>query len=346
MSWTRVGLQLIEQDYRNYFLFAGAQDNSEYRRQWAALNRVFSFITLSQTLTAALLAWACRPALFSRERSALPARAGLAFAAFGLLISLPVSELLWRYLPGLKYIQFPWRFQPFVSLGCGLLAAAALEGKQSLGRLARLFLSATLTWTAGAALLFTVLLARIDEPGVTRAQVAATLNATGLAPVSVAEGRQILNQDELKFAAYAANQIYFRPKSAELALYPPAEEIGGLSFISGRGRVTAQRLQSMRREFTLQNEEPVRVKIETYHYPHWVARLDGQEIAIGIERAKGPDEGLMLLDLPAGAHRLVLSFEVRHPLERIAGALSLVSWVLLLGWIGWRAGVKVRASRS
>src|SRR5262249_31887801 len=120
MGWVQVKLQLVQQDYQNYLLFAKPQDSSEYRQAWAGLNQIVSYITIAQTLMVILLSLAVRPLLgIEHKRQTVHAVIwfGIAFAAFGLIISLPFSDPVWRYLPGLKYVQFPWRFQPFVSLG-------------------------------------------------------------------------------------------------------------------------------------------------------------------------------------------------------------------------------------
>src|SRR5262249_56058394 len=90
----------------------------------------------------------------------------------------------------------------------------------------------------------------------------------------------MLNKGDRKYPSSPANQPYFPPHGADSYLYPPASSPGGLSIVSGRGRVVSQKLNIARREFLIESEEPARARIETYHYPHWVARLDGREIEI------------------------------------------------------------------
>src|SRR5262249_24035767 len=104
---------------------------------------------------------------------------------------------------------------------------------------------------------------------------------------------------------------------------------GGLTLLLGRGRVVSQMLNLERREFTIECEEPVRARIETYRYPHWVARLNDREISIDIE----PGTGLMLIDLPAGAHKLTVTFDPRNRIEAWARWVSLLAWVLFIVWI-------------
>jgi hypothetical protein len=146
----------------------------------------------------------------------------------------------------------------------------------------------------------------------------------------------------MKHTYYTANQPYFRPRGADSCHYPPASEPGGLSIISGHGRVVSQKLNIARREFLIESEEPARARIETYHYPHWVARLDGHEIEIKAEHGSG----LMLVDLPAGGHRLTLDYEIRQASQRIARAISSAAWAGFLIWIFTRATKRLRQKRT
>lgn len=330
MSWVQLGLQLVKQDYRDYFLFAAPSDQSRYRQSWAGLNTVTSLITLAQTCLALLLGLLCwrRPSAATRSQHTTLVWFALALTALGLFIALPISELAWRYVPGLRFVQFPWRFQPFVALGCGLLAAAAWEAWPALRRRRRVVIAATLGWLIIANIIFTFMVARLREPALTRTHVAATLNATALPSITSVEGRRLQDEDALKYLAYTANQIYFRPQGADLNLYPPAEQPGGLSILEGEGRVTTQLLHNTRREFLIEAEMPLRARLETYAYPHWVARLDGRELPINTE----PNSGLMLLELPAGSHKLTLTFESRSFSQRVARWLSVATCLLLMVW--------------
>ncbi|MGH9766296.1 MAG: 6-pyruvoyl-tetrahydropterin synthase-related protein [Blastocatellia bacterium] len=344
-GWVQMGLQTVQQDYHNYFLFAKAPDGSRYRRGWAEINDVASAITITQTLMALSLGLMCLNILAPKKpstRLTAVARLGVVMAVFGLIISLPISEILWRYTPGFKFIQFSWRFQPFVALGCGLLAATICETWPALNPKLRVRISALLTWIVIASAVFTIMIARLEEPNVTRAQINDLLRAPNAKPITIEESRRMTNEEDLRYTSYAANEFYFRPPGSDFTLYPPASEPGGLSIISGPGRVISQKLNIAHREFMIESEEPTLARIETYHYLHWVARLDGREIKINAEQGSG----LMLVDLPAGAHRLTLDYEVKQASQRIARAISLMAWGAFLIWTITRAIKLLRQRRT
>jgi hypothetical protein len=327
-GWVQLKLQIVQQDYRNYFLFARVSDASRYRKAWEGVNDFTSYLTLAQTLTAGLLALLCWPA-WKRDKLSPLVWFGSILTGIGLLISLPVSDLLWRYLPGLKFIQFHWRFQPFVAIGCALLAATAAECWPRMRKRPGMLLAAGLTWLVMACAVFTVMIARLDEKGISREQVATLLAAPGFQPIPIAEGKRLQNEDDLKYLPYTANQIYFRPHGSDFMLYPPATQPGGLTLLDGAGRVEARKLAIEHREFLIESETPTRARVETYRHPNWIARLDDREVQTTAE----PDGGVMLIDLPAGQHRLTLDFEARNSSERAARMISIVAWLMFVAWL-------------
>src|SRR5262249_28156115 len=153
---------------------------------------------------------------------------------------LPITEIFWRYTPGFKFVQFPWRFQPFVALGCGLLAATACEIWPTLNPKLRLITSAVLTWNVIAAAIFTLSLVRLDEPSITRAQIIDIRDAPIANPLTVKERRRLIKKKDTNQISYAANEFSYPPRGSNFIISPPATQPGGLSIVSGRGRVVSQ----------------------------------------------------------------------------------------------------------
>jgi uncharacterized membrane protein YfhO len=77
------------------------------------------------------------------------------------------------------------------------------------------------------------------------------------------------------------------------------------------------------------------------NYPAWEARIDGQQAAIGSR----PETAQMVLAIPAGAHKIDLSFR-RTPDRTAGGAISILSALLLIAFTRFRSAERDSARRS
>jgi hypothetical protein len=328
MHWVQVGLQLTQQDFTHHLLFARAPQDTPFRRTWAILNEIVSWMTLLQTALAFVLAAALwRIPLSNTQR--IFYRWSTSVAAFGLLIALPFAAPLWRVIPGLAFIQFPWRWQPLTALAAAWLAALAWTHWHNLTPLRRvLTLTLSVLCVIGALVFsFGVIQAPADE--FTQRTLLSELNERSFAPLPFETVRELPDEIKELRMAVTANQVYFRPRAADRMIYPPTQTYGGLTILRGRGAVTVQTLNNQYRHFQITAAEPLQVRFETYAYPHWTALLNGQPLPIQTEA----NSGLILLALPAGEHALTLQFAPRW---RWANWLSLLAWLALIGWTGWR----------
>ena len=107
-------------------------------------------------------------------------------------------------------------------------------------------------------------------------------------------------------AAYGANAIELRPAGSDSAYYLPAP-YGRVRVLAGQAAVTATTLRPARRLYTVEASSPSTLRFVTYHCPGWKATLNGVGHPIAVEA----ETGLQLIDVPAGFHRLELSYEVR-----------------------------------
>jgi hypothetical protein len=91
-----------------------------------------------------------------------------------------------------------------------------------------------------------------------------------------------------------------------------------------------------RREVRVQLEQPSRVRLKTYNFPGWTARVDGA----GVPMASDAD-GIQVVEVPAGVHTIEARFQNTTP--RWIG-----TWITLLGFItvfGLTVASRVRAHR-
>lgn len=325
LSEVQVGLQVARQDYRDYLLFAPAADGTAYRMAWAGFNDVASLVVLGQTALVGILWLGLR-----REGQPLEwlAHRGALLALAGLGIAIPWLGWIWEVVPGLPYLQFPWRWQPVTALVGALLLVATWRDRRRLGGW-----RGRLVFPLGGILVLglgtlTAMLVGL-WPGSDRAEAEKSARLEWLEgkrrvdPLSFEEGLRLQDAGAAEFLGYTANQVYFRPRGAEMTLHGVVEAPGGLEIVAGEGavEVLSQRLES--RAFRLVNRTAVKARLLTYADAHWRAELDGVPLPIATE----PSSGLMLMEVPAGSHRLTIAYRPpRGPwwISLIAGAVGLL----------------------
>lgn len=108
------------------FLYAKTSDSEH-----DLFNRIASNIAvmlLLWTLAGAGMVWkSLRSANDHKRRAMLAVITALAAAAT--LLMFPVTSVLWRYLPELKFVQFPWRWMSVIALCAVVFTAASMKGR-------------------------------------------------------------------------------------------------------------------------------------------------------------------------------------------------------------------------
>ena len=335
LHWIQHGLGATLYDYREQFLFANGSAQTPYRLAWSQGNQIASISTVAETVFVVALLGAMAWARGAGQRRALCWFSAVTLV-FGLFISLPISSWCWAALPGLRFIQFPWRFQPYVALSAALVAGAMLESwvRQTDRWRGTSFALVLLSFSASGYVSY--LLARPWEESMSHRQAIAKLDGVGLQPMGLEAWERVRGEAAL----FAANQFVFRPRDVGTMLYPPVNEVGGAQIVEGHGQLLSQELRNHRRTFSLGNEQPVRVRVLTYDYPHWKASIDGQPAPI----VREPRSGLMLVDVPAGRHTLDLRYDTAGSGQTLSVVLSCLGLALVLAGlpgIGANLGAKL-----
>ena len=252
-----------------------------------------------------------------------PVIAGLGVAGLvSLFLSSELSHWLWDHSRTLQIVQLPFRFLGPASLSTALLCGLFVE------LTAQRLPHGWVRWTiVGAATAIAVCgwpwlypqycdLPPINTPAAIAQPWAGSSWAYEPAGELLPEWVQTLPPPNALTDQYKAGQPVNR-------LVWPA------------GQVTLLDWQTRRADdrYTLAATQPVTVTYQSFYFPGWQASLDGNPIPM---EASSPS-GLMVMQLPAGQHRLRVSFQLT-PLR--AGAL-IVSVVGGLAWLvvlaaGWR----------
>ena len=256
-----------------------------------------------------------QPAQTSAVAPALLAACGVCL----LLMLTPLTLLLWRYLPDLAILQFPWRFLAVLAAVIALLSAWSLRGL----RLRGLPLSLITFCIAFALMLpayrsFHQACDAEDTPAARLARFTASdASARGSEPTdeytpSVADN-DVLAEHNPPF-------WLLNPDAGDDAPSPDQEHGGPAP-----------------RAFHLHTDRPVRLVLNLREYPAWSVTRNGVVVPERVSRS----DGLLAIPLPAGDADLRIMWR-SNTVDRIGDAVSAAAlFVLAAAW--WRERRERRA---
>jgi hypothetical protein len=230
----------------------------------------------------------------------------LGVLAAALFMTSAASGVIWRTLPPLPFIQFPWRFLSVVSLAAAVIAAHALASVRNTAVQAVVVLSVTggLWWQTQGLLKPASYLPRastyIDSPG-------------------------------WRYARDAARLAFIEP-----GYYPstvvrvPEGHIERWRITRGTGTVSPREVLDHRVVMDINSTTGIELTIASHGFPGWRVLIDGRPTEWAYDR----DFGFIVVNVPAGAHTIDAAFtdtSVRASADRI----SLVSGAF---WIASAVG--------
>ncbi len=235
----------------------------------------------------------------------------LALGAASALLMFPLSVLLWRYLPELQFVQFPWRW--LVPLD--VVRMHFSSPRPSAG-------GAALDWVRGPGCR--------DRWRRHRDRARRLVGQRGH-PGSVRRNRSghgYEGTDEyapLGCDRYSLPGAILDPDSPEIFTRqpptPPVERFDPasdtvVSLGDGDAQISIGRWNAEAKDFRVESAAPVTLALRLVNYPAWRTRVDG---AIA-EATSQPETARMLLQVPAGRHDVDIRF--RRTPDRTAGARS------------------------
>lgn len=241
------------------------------------------------------------------------------FVLIGLVASTvlitPAAAPLYATLPGLAYVQFPWRF-----LGVQALFTAALTGwLWPAGAVLDCRLARGSRLAAGCMLVLGVVLAVPALAGL-------RLEFVPLADEEVTAGRLNLFEQATSMIGNTANAEYL-PIAVNPRPWTSPSLIGREPQpVALAGTVTGARLSraSSTETWSLAAAGPASVALPTYGWPGWEARVDG--VSVATTAAEGL--GFIAFDLPAGTHTVTLAL-ADTPVRAVANVVSVLALLAL-----------------
>jgi uncharacterized membrane protein len=228
-----------------------------------------------------------------QQNESRPLRAIWVVTLISLLMTTRLSEPAWRIIPGLPYMQFPFRWLLLASTGMALLSAAAFP--LAMARRGR-------SRTAFGALIVLLL--------------ALNLIVATFAVVREPRGEQAIPEE-----VSGLEVPEYRPRSWN---YKDSQEsnIEAIAVSSGEAGVQAIDASGANQSYAINAVTESVLGLRTLYFPGWIARLDGKPIEIGPNQ-----QGHIQILVEAGEHLLTLNFEDTWP--RRAGKLISALCVLV-----------------
>jgi len=220
---------------------------------------------------------------------------------FSLLMTTRLSEPIWRIIPGLYVMQFPFRWLLPASIGMAFLSAAA----------------------------FSLAMARPGRSRNAYGGAIVLLLALNLVVATFSVVRQQRGEQAIPKEVSGLEVPEYRPRSWN---YKDSREsnIEAIAVSSGEASVQAIDASGASQSYAINAVTDSMLGFRTLYFPGWIARLDGKPIKIGPS-----EQGHIQILIEAGEHLLTLNFEDTWP--RRAGKLISALCVLVTLIILYRA---------
>ena len=269
-----------------------------------------SFMLQALALATSLVALGAMRHAKGESKSASRSLAGL-WAALGVSTTLMVTSLSFyvsNLIPRMDLVAFPWRWLAIAGLFTSLLLAAAIDSLSvsEAGRIRRMAYLAAVLFAACVNVWFTG-----------QHVMGSTLANTG-----------VPTNPTLVEASYT-------PKGATLP--QNLADTPRVVIDSEGGLAEILRWDPQHREVHVRVSEPSRVRLKTYNFPGWEARVDGQPALMLSDK-----DGVQVVEVSAGLHRIEVSF-VNTPTRTLGTLLSALG---LIGALGLAALHRIRKSRA
>lgn len=289
------------------FLYARTTD-----AEHDAFNRVAS------NVAALLLAWAAGAAISlwtERRRTKTQAPDRTIFSSLTVLVTtaavlmLPVTLPLWKHLPELRFVQFPWRWMSVLALCAVTFMTAAARG--------------TRKWIWLAVVI-------IGSVGTGRYLVAHTWWDTEDMPTlqaALQDGTGFEGTDEYDPTGDDRTDLPEKQPRARFVI----SSAGGSVHPAG-AELFVDKWTAEHKSLRVVTREPARIALRLLDYPAWQISVNGQRVAA--VHPSGTRQ--MVVPVSSGESRIAIEF-TRTADRTIGGWLSLVCFAGLTGALAWHA---------
>ena len=266
-----------------------------------AFNRLISWVAVLEIVAVAGLLWAARMRKQTRTGVSTPHRS-LWFALVGWAIPcsvmmMPGTTVLWRILPKMQFMQFPWRWLLCLSMMFSLLVAVALS-----------------RWSARAVVCSVGVL--VIVMGWHRIQAPWWDNSADLREMqdNLESGIGYEGTDE--YLPLGADKENIDKDSRKVTVEGP-----------GHAALVVQRWDAESKAFTAEMSAADQIAVKLFRYPAWQVRVNGRMV----EPAAREGTGQMLVPVGQGMNQVEIQL-VRTWDRLLGGWISLATLLSMILW--------------
>lgn len=225
----------------------------------------------------------------------------LALSTVAIVLMLPITNIFWRYLPELRFVQFPWRWMSIVALGAILFTAESARGHL---RWMWMLLAALAIFGSAHYLVKHAWWDTEDMP---------TLQA------AIQDGSGFEGTDEYDAAGDDHGDLPQKLPRAFLASDAGKPEAGS------KAKIVIEQWTAEHRSVRVITAKPDRVELRLLNYPAWRVTVNGS--VVSVQHPEGT--GQMIVPVSAGESELRVDF-TRTADRVLGGWISIVSAVTSL----------------
>lgn len=291
--------------YGNWFLFASP-------KLWGGVTGKLSAMVVT------VAGIACGAFALTRMGASERGKEGafwLAAAGLSIFMMTPLSALIWKALPPLQALQFPYRFNTLLTAATAALCALALSALKGVRDFK----------VAGVLAICSVLAAAWVAATAWAAWSAFPLTNPARYETSSVIKELDFGRDAPEYQPAWASAGTIEREFERFTREPGGENRSAVRVVEGSASVTAARWRPGMISLQTDAAGGAQLVVRQFYYPGWTARADdmpGDESRLDV-RPSVPD-GLLSLRVPSGRHTVSLRLEPTLP-ERAGRVLSVIA---------------------
>ena len=277
-----------------------------------AFNRIVTWLAVLEIMVIVVAAWAARQC---QEMQRQLWNVLVAWAVACSVLMFPVAAGLWKFLPKMQFMQFPWRWLLCLSMIFSLLVTVGVRW-----------------WGGRAAVVAVSILVIVGAWRYAQAPWWDTAGDLREMQDNMATGIGYEGTDE--YTPLGAEPGAIDKEARNVTVAGPAH-----------ASIHVQQWDAESKGFTAEMSAADLVALRLFRYPAWRVEVNGRIV----ETAARAETGQMLVPVGAGMNRVEIRF-VRTWDRAVAGWISLVSAISVMAWMvmgrGRTAGVRPRTSTA